>query len=204
MRLNCRTFENTTNKSLGKTKNSDEHWELLQLERLSDTAHAPLPNEEMLHEFTELLPIHLTHFKKLYPELNIIPKQHFMVHIPNMVRDNGPLNLNCCLKYEIRNTLIKRPAQAISCLQNITKALIERNQLTSLQLLSFRDLFRDKYVFLRIYVFIVTYFTTHKVRNVLVSNLPGWDIISRQFSIDKDNFIQTCNRIQFCVSSYIR
>ena len=36
----------------------DEHWELLlQLERLSDIAHAQLLNEEMLHEFRELLPI---------------------------------------------------------------------------------------------------------------------------------------------------
>lgn len=144
----------------------------------------------MLHEFRELLPIHLTHFKKLYPELNIIPKQHFMVHIPNMVRQNGPLYLNSCLKYELRNRSIKRPAQAISCFQNITKTLTERNQLTSLQQLSFGDLLRDKYV------------TTHKVRRVLVSDLPGWDIIAHQFSIDKDDFIQTCNRIQFCGSSY--
>ena len=33
-----------------------------------------------------LIPEYLQEFKKLYPDINLIPKQHFMVHYPRQIQ----------------------------------------------------------------------------------------------------------------------
>jgi hypothetical protein len=35
---------------------------------------------------------HLTNFREHFPHINIIPKQHYMIHIPSMIKDLGPHN----------------------------------------------------------------------------------------------------------------
>ena len=53
-------------------------------------------------------------FKKLYPDQNILPKHHFMVHYPHVIQQVGPL-INCwCMRFEAKHAIGKAIA-SVSC-----------------------------------------------------------------------------------------
>jgi hypothetical protein len=82
----------------------DRHWALfLQLQTLVDIAYAPSLTDSMLDYFEELYEDHMLLYKKLYPEIPVKPKQHFLVHLKTIVKENGPMRHFSCLKYELRN-----------------------------------------------------------------------------------------------------
>ena len=61
----------------------DEHWNLfIDLMVITDLVFAPVTNEGIAAYLAMLVADYLEGFKELYPNKNIIPKQHFMVHYP--------------------------------------------------------------------------------------------------------------------------
>ena len=50
---------------------------------IMDYVFAPITDEEIIEHIRELIEDHYTKFCELYPDCSIIPKQHYMVHIPN-------------------------------------------------------------------------------------------------------------------------
>ena len=60
----------------------DERWLLyLQLMDIIDILFAPTTSEDYVIYLSTLISDHHQDFRRLYPEANIIPKMHFMVHI---------------------------------------------------------------------------------------------------------------------------
>jgi len=41
-----------------------------------------------------LIKQHLSNVKRLFPETNITPKQHYLIHIPEQIKDLGPMVRN--------------------------------------------------------------------------------------------------------------
>ena len=171
--------------------NGDQHWHLfLQLSRLADIANSETPTEDLLNEFSQLTHDHLTLFRKLYPSLGIRPKQHFLIHIPTVIRNSGPLRHNSSLKYELRNQSIKRPSQTICNYKNIPKTLTERNQFAAMQHVTSGFFYKENYV------------STHKIRNETICNIPGNNSIAGALGLNFDDFVQVCKRIKYCGTSY--
>ena len=111
----------------------DRHWALfLQLQRLVNIAYAPSLTDSMLDYFEELYEDHMLLYKKLYPEIPVKPKQHFLVHLKTIVKENGPMRHLSCLKYELRNGFFKRLSHVVCNFKNISKTLTTRNQYTAL------------------------------------------------------------------------
>ena len=62
----------------------DEKWELfLQLLTIIDYVFAPKTTSDIVAHVRMLINYHHTKFTLLYPECSIIPKLHYMVHIPS-------------------------------------------------------------------------------------------------------------------------
>ena len=70
---------------------------------------------------------HLTHFKEQFPEVNIIPKQHYMIHIPTMIKELGPLIRHSCFAFESAHNYFKELAPKQN-FKNLPKSLAERCQ----------------------------------------------------------------------------
>jgi hypothetical protein len=126
----------------------DRHWALfLQLQTLVDIAYAPSLTDTMLDYFEELYEDHMLLYKKLYPEIPVKPKQHFLVHFKTIVKENGPMRHLSCLKYELRNGFFKRLSHVVCNFKNISKTLTTRNQYTALAHSIIGDNIRDEFHF---------------------------------------------------------
>ena len=61
----------------------DDKWQLfLDLLTIMDYIFAPIANMDIVSYVRVLIGDHLTRFCELYPGCSIIPKQHYMIHIP--------------------------------------------------------------------------------------------------------------------------
>jgi hypothetical protein len=92
----------------------DEHWELLlQLQTLTDITFSPTLKKSALDFFAKVYEENLILFKKLFSNLPIKPKQHYLVHFKSIVLSNRPPTFSSRFKYELRNRYFKRLAQIV-------------------------------------------------------------------------------------------
>jgi hypothetical protein len=75
-------------------------WELFcDLMTIVDILFAPVIAKGTTAYLRLVIREYLEEFKGLYPHINLIPKQHFMVHYPNQiaryVQYTVPVSLNC-------------------------------------------------------------------------------------------------------------
>ena len=64
----------------------DQHWELyLQLMDIIDILFSPTTSTDFAAYVSTLISDHHNEFCKLYPEHSVIPKMHFMVHMPRLM-----------------------------------------------------------------------------------------------------------------------
>ena len=65
----------------------NQHWEnFLQCMTIVDYVFAPVTSTNVLDYLTDLLEEHLILFKELYPNCPIIPKMHYLIHIPDWIK----------------------------------------------------------------------------------------------------------------------
>ena len=70
---------------------------------------------------------HLTQFKEIYTA-NIIPKQHYLVHLPSQMLKFGPLIRCWCMRFEGKHAYFKDLAKKIRNFKNLPYSLATRNQ----------------------------------------------------------------------------
>ncbi|XP_015773170.1 PREDICTED: uncharacterized protein LOC107351398 [Acropora digitifera] len=107
----------------------DEHWQhycaLLQIVRI---IFSPVINREQIPYLQVLIQEFLEKFKDLYPQCSIIPKMHYMVHMPRTMLQLGPLVRSWCMRFEAKHHYFKRLAISIGNYTNITYSLAKRHQ----------------------------------------------------------------------------
>ena len=65
----------------------DPDWCLfLDLMHIVDIVFSPITSKGATYYLRILIQDYLLEFKELYPDVNIIPKMHFMVHYPGQIR----------------------------------------------------------------------------------------------------------------------
>ena len=70
---------------------------------------------------------YLTNFKTTY-NVNIIPKQHYLVHLPSQMLTFGPLIRCWCMRFEGKHAYFKDLAKKIRSFKNLPFSLATRNQ----------------------------------------------------------------------------
>ena len=71
---------------------------------------------------------HFRNFKKHFPNISITPKQHYMIHIPSMIKQLGPMIRHSCFGFESAHNYFKELARKQN-FKNLPKSLAERCQL---------------------------------------------------------------------------
>lgn len=67
-------------------------------------------------------------FKELFPDTNIIPEQHYPLHLPSQIKALGPMVRHMCVRFESKHCFFKQWALK-SSFKNICKSLVKHNQL---------------------------------------------------------------------------
>ena len=131
----------------------DDHWDnFLLLLKISEYVFSPVSSKEIAAFLTTLIDDYLQTFTQLYPGCSIIPKQHYMVHMPQWIvrwvfvayiimctHTNahtphthtprcGPLTRYWCMRFEAKNSHFKDIAHRIKNFKNIAKSLSTRHQ----------------------------------------------------------------------------
>ncbi|XP_065658244.1 uncharacterized protein LOC136082749 [Hydra vulgaris] len=108
----------------------DEYWKfLLELSTLVDFIFAPKYTIGMVTYLKYIIASHLENFKFLFGNrTRLRPKHHFLVHLPTIIINSGPLIGMNCLKYELKNSFFKRSAHIVSNFKNICLTLAKRHQ----------------------------------------------------------------------------
>lgn len=100
---------------------------ILLLLQIMSITFASRISSEMVDELENLIEMHHRVFKSTFNS-NIIPKQHFMIHYPSVIRRMGPLINLWCMRYESKHNVLKRMATKLHNYKNLTKTLSQRHQ----------------------------------------------------------------------------
>lgn len=72
--------------------------------------------------------MHLKQFKQLFPENNVIPKQHYLLHLPAQILSLCSLIRHMCMRFESKHCFFKQWASKLN-FKNVCKSLVKHNQL---------------------------------------------------------------------------
>lgn len=92
---------------------------LLQIVSIVQICFSPVVSRESILELQDAIESHLKKFKELFPNVNITPKMHYLIHIPEQMLKLGPLVRHSCLRFEARHRYFKD----LATLQNFKKHL---------------------------------------------------------------------------------
>lgn len=101
---------------------------LLKLLEIVKILFSPIIALSTLSRLKLLIEQHLQHFKQLFPDANIIPKQHYLLHLPSQIKALGPTVRYMCMRFESKHCFFKQWALK-SSFKNICKSLVKHNQL---------------------------------------------------------------------------
>lgn len=73
-----------------------------------------------------LVVAHNKNFCELYPEQSVIPKMHYMLHLPKQMLMFGPLRHHSCMRLEAKHMVFKR--RKWRSFKNILKSISEYHQ----------------------------------------------------------------------------
>lgn len=98
----------------GKIDCNDPHWTTyLSLLELMGICFAYKVSLSSIINLKRLIKEHLTSFKKVYPNARILPKQHYLVHLPTQIMMFGPLIRTWCMRFEGKQSYFKNMARTI-------------------------------------------------------------------------------------------
>ena len=82
------------------------------------------------HFLRYMIDDHHSHSKKLFPDTNLMPKHHFMVHYPDIIIQVGPIvNGTWCMRCEAKHAIGKTLASVVCNFKDICYTIAERHQI---------------------------------------------------------------------------
>ena len=101
---------------------------LLEIVLIVQICFSPVTSHKRMIKWQNLIKTHLQHFKHLFPNVNIIPKMYYMIHIPGQMLHLGPLVRHSCMRFEARHRYFKDLAP-LQNFRNICLSLAERYEI---------------------------------------------------------------------------
>ncbi len=100
---------------------------IVQLIQIVQLIFSPVIKLETINQLTVLIEQHLSKFKELFPNCNILPKQHYLLHIPSTIRMLGPMIRSSCFSFESAHNYFKQLARKQN-FKNLPLSLAKRHQ----------------------------------------------------------------------------
>lgn len=107
----------------------DAHWKfLLQLKDITEMLFSyKLSDTHLLHQKLKIQD-HLADFQELFPGRNLLPKHHFMLHMPDSIRLFGPLRMCWCMRFENKHSYFTHLTTVVRNFKNLSSSLANRHQ----------------------------------------------------------------------------
>ena len=164
---------------------------LLQINILCQSA---VVSDRSYNSLIQLIYDHNTNFIKLYPDHNFVPKMHYMLHLPNQMRQFGPLRNQWCLHFEGKHALFKR--KKWRNFKNIPKSLAEFHQrwMCMSQISSSGE---------RSLVYLYEGDRVESGNVAELNTLPENLLLQKLLNITDDEIVYLCNRVTLCGHQYV-
>lgn len=108
----------------------DEVWIcLLRLIEIAEIACAPKIHKSCIPYLKKIIDEYLSLRMKLFPDVKLRPKHHFLTHYPELILHYGPLIKISTLRFESKHTYFKRVMRGLRCYKNVTHSLSEKHEL---------------------------------------------------------------------------
>ena len=106
----------------------DVYWELYSLLAIiTGISFSKVIGLESIALLTSSVKNYLTLYKELFPQENVTPKQHYLVHFPRIIMSIGPLVNFWCMRFEAKHAYFKSLKNTCN-FKNITLSLSRRHQ----------------------------------------------------------------------------
>ena len=109
-------------------KGTEYYTIILELIEIVQILFAPVIGVQTIKKLKALIEQHLKHVKNLFPENNITPKQHYLIHAPSQIELLGPMVRHMCMRFESKHCFFKQWASKMN-FKNVCKSLIRHNQM---------------------------------------------------------------------------
>lgn len=145
---------------------ADTCWQLLLLLiQIVNIVFSPTVTHGMTCYLKHLIFEHHKLFKSIFPEHNLIPKHHHMIHYPSCIRRIGPLIHIWCMRFEGKHNFFKK---SVKNFKNIAKTLVKKHQAQ----LAFHF---ENFYFQRLQF--------GPISEVLVSSIEGGEVLNEAFDV---------------------
>lgn len=118
---------------LNKYKNHqklEQHWKCVEaLLQICEIVTSYEITELDIQRLEEVIQIHLDLFKSTF-KVKFIPKQHFLLHYPGIIRTVGPLRYFEMMRYDAKHKTFKNFRNATNNFKNLNKSLAYKHQKT--------------------------------------------------------------------------
>ncbi|XP_049331198.1 uncharacterized protein LOC125799173 [Astyanax mexicanus] len=101
---------------------------LTELIQIVQMLFAPVISLATISNLKSLINQHLVNMKQLFPENNITPKQHYLIHIPAQIKALGPMVRHMCMRFESKHCFFKQWSSKLN-FKNVCKSLVKHNQM---------------------------------------------------------------------------
>lgn len=109
-------------------KDTEYYKIIIELIEIAEILFAPVIGLETISELKRLIEQHLKHMKSLFPDNNITPKQHYLIHAPSQIKLLGPMVRHMCMRFESKHCFFKQWASKLN-FRNVCKSLKRHNQM---------------------------------------------------------------------------
>ena len=99
----------------------------LDLLKIMDILLAPIIIQDELAYAQVLIEHHLQNIKEVYPGISIIPKMHYLVHMPRIAMKFVPLARLWIMHYEAKHKYFKSPVGSVKNFVNLPYTLACRH-----------------------------------------------------------------------------
>ncbi|XP_030855542.1 uncharacterized protein LOC115929735 isoform X1 [Strongylocentrotus purpuratus] len=107
------------------------HWSLILLLRtIVDVVFSDSVTEGLIIYLKHLIHEHHTLFRQVFPNVNLLPKHHFMVHYPMAMKKMGPLINLWSMRFEAKHSCSKRLAGVVGCFKDFCLTAAARHQVS--------------------------------------------------------------------------
>lgn len=111
---------------------NDEVWMLLTtLHEIVSIIFAPKIERDTISYLHGLIIIMMNDFKRIFPNIRITPKMHYMTLYPRLIEEIGPLIRHWCMRYEAKHRFFKRILAVKGNFKNVPYTMARSHQLSA-------------------------------------------------------------------------
>lgn len=123
---------------------TDKVWQcLVLLLNITSIVMSPRITRSKVQYLKLQIAFYLAEFRSCFPQRNLIPKQHYLVHLPSHILELGPATGYWCMRFEGKHSFFKKLSKGGN-FKNIARYLVDRHQHHQCTRMLDSDLFVDK------------------------------------------------------------